>query len=68
MKVLRAFMVEKKNWIYVVSFWNWMWIVNKIGDEGARMISEGLKNNSTLTKLNLSCDEKNGKEERKETE
>ena len=26
---------------------------NRIGDEGARMISEVLKSNSTLTKLNL---------------
>ena len=29
----------------------------KIGDEGARMLSESLKTNTTLTKLNLSCDE-----------
>ena len=35
-----------------------MWTDNNIGDEGARMISEGLKCNSTLTELNLSCDEK----------
>ena len=33
-------------------------IGNDIGDSGARMISEGLKNNSTLTKLDLRCDEK----------
>ena len=33
-------------------------IGNKIGDEGARMISEGLKSNSTLTYLNLYSDEK----------
>ena len=26
---------------------------NEIGDEGARMISEGLKSNSTLTELDL---------------
>ena len=26
---------------------------NDIGDEGARMISEGLKSNSTLTELNV---------------
>ena len=32
-------------------------IGNNIGDDGARMISEGLKSNSTLTTLNLSCDE-----------
>ena len=32
---------------------------NKIGDSGARMISEVLKCNSTLTTLNLTCgDEK----------
>ena len=31
---------------------------NKIGDEGARMISESLKiNNTTLTTLYLRCDE-----------
>ena len=28
---------------------------NDIGDEGARMISEGLKSNSTLIELNLLC-------------
>ncbi len=33
---------------------NWiMWTGNKIGDEGARMISEALKTNTTLTKLDL---------------
>ena len=31
---------------------------NMIGVEGTKMISESLKINSTLTKLNLSCDEK----------
>ena len=36
-----------------------MWTVNKIGDEGARMISESLKTNTTLTELNLSNDEYN---------
>ena len=34
------------------------WIDNKIGDSGAKMISEGLKSNSTLTELNLVSDEK----------
>ena len=34
------------------------WTVNDLGGEGARMISEGLKCNSTLTKLNLYSDEK----------
>ena len=33
------------------------WTDNKIGDEGAKMISESLKINTTLTTLNLSCDE-----------
>ena len=46
---------------------NVTWTVNNIGEEGARMISEGLKCNSTLTELNLQGDEKNDKE-RKETE
>ena len=31
---------------------------NNIGDEGARMISEVLKSNSTLTELNLYGDDK----------
>ena len=34
-----------------------IWAGNKIGDEGARMISEALKINSTLTNLDLNCDE-----------
>ena len=36
------------------------WIGNKIGAEGARMMSESLKTNSTLTNLNLSSDEIHG--------
>ena len=36
----------------------WTWAGNGIGVEGARMISEALKINSTLTELNLSGDEK----------
>ena len=37
-----------------------MLTVNSIGDDGARIISEGLKSNSTLTALNLSGkDQKN---------
>ena len=36
---------------------NEVWTANKIGDEGARMISEALKNNSTLTTLWLGGDE-----------
>ena len=34
-----------------------MWPGNNIGAEGARMISEALKTNNTLTELNLGCDE-----------
>ena len=37
---------------------NEIWTVNNIGAEGARMISEGLENNSTLRKLSLLSDEK----------
>ena len=37
---------------------NWIiWTGNNIGVEGARMISESLKINTTLTELDLSCDE-----------
>ena len=31
--------------------------MNNIGDSGAGMIGESLKTNTTLTTLNLSCDE-----------
>ena len=31
------------------------WTENKIGDEGAKKISESLMINTTLTQLNLSC-------------
>ena len=34
------------------------WIVNEIGDEGAKTISESLKINTSLTSLNLLSDEK----------
>ena len=34
-----------------------MQIVNKIGDEGARRISEALKINTALTELNMCCSE-----------
>jgi len=36
--------------------WN-EWKENSIGDEGVKMISEGLKSNTALTTLNLSGDE-----------
>jgi len=35
-----------------------IWTDNRIGDEGAGMLSESLKTNTTLTYLNLSSDEK----------
>ena len=34
------------------------WTANKIGDEGAMKISESMKTNTTLTELNLECDDK----------
>ena len=40
-------------------------IVNHIGDSGAKMISEVLKCNSTLTVLSLSSDEKEQKSNKK---
>ena len=36
---------------------NWIWTDNEIRDEGAKMLSEVLKSNSTLTTLNLGCDD-----------
>ena len=36
----------------------WIWTDNDIGAEGAGMISEALKINSTLTELNLGGDER----------
>ena len=35
----------------------WIWTEYEIGDSGAKMISEALKINSTLTQLNLGGDE-----------
>ena len=37
--------------------WLLIWTENNIGESGARMISESLKTNTTLTKLDLRCDE-----------
>ena len=34
------------------------WTVNEIGAEGAIAISESLKTNSSLTELDLECDDK----------
>ena len=36
---------------------NEIWTATNIGDEGARMIGELLKTNTTLTRLNLDSDE-----------
>ena len=41
-----------------MKWYNWIWTGNNIGDEGARMLSEGLESNSTLTTLSLGGDEK----------
>ena len=41
------------------------WTDNQIGDSGASKISESLKINTTLTKLNLFCDEIRNKNEKK---
>ena len=35
----------------------WKWTDNKIGAEGATKISESLMTNTTLTILDLSCDD-----------
>ena len=42
------------------------WIGNEIGDEGAKAISESLKINTSLTSLDLRCDEKIRNEKKKE--
>ena len=36
---------------------NYKWTDNTFGLEGVKMLSEGLKSNSTLTALNLFCDD-----------
>ena len=45
--------------------WKWKevkeWIGNQIGDEGAEVISESLKINTSLTELNLAGDAKSWK-------
>ena len=43
-----------------------MQTVNRIGVEGAAMISEVMKSNSTLTELNLGGEEEKSKEERRQ--
>ena len=49
---------ENNKWIMRVLYKIGMkWIDNNIGESGARIISEALKRNSTLTKLSLWSDE-----------
>ena len=43
----------------------WKWTDNNIGGSGATAISESLKTNTTLTELDLSCDDKIEKEKKK---
>ena len=43
----------------------WFKIDGNIGDDGATLINEALKMNSTLTLLNLSSDRKKKEEKRK---
>jgi len=43
---------------------NVIWTDNYIETQGAIMISEALKSNSTLTKLNLGSDKKNDKKKK----
>ncbi len=45
----------------------WEWTDNNIGASGATAISESLKTNTTLTELNLGCDDKIEKEKRNKT-
>ena len=50
--------VKEREWIKIEMIIDiYIWTDNKIGDEGARMISEALKINTTLTELDLSGDE-----------
>ena len=44
------------------------WTGNHIGDEGARMLSESLKTNTTLTTLGLGGDQNEVKENDREEE
>ena len=41
---------------------------NEIGDEGAKSMSEALKSNTTLTSLNLGCEEEEREREREKRE
>ena len=39
---------------------------NGIGDEGAKSMSEAMKSNTTLTSLNLGCEEEEREREKRE--
>ena len=43
---------------------NEKWTANNIGDEGAAKISESLMTNTTLTTLNLRCDDNTNESKR----
>ena len=45
----------------MIKIHDWKIIGNDIGESGAKMISEGLKSNNILTRLDLSSDEKRRK-------
>ena len=32
-----------------------MWTDNRVGDDGMKVLCEGLKGNTTLTKVNMEC-------------
>ena len=43
------------------------WTDNEIGDEGARGLGDALKTNTTLTKLELGCEQQDHKETQQES-
>ena len=61
--------IERMRWREMIkNDMNWIiWTANNIGDSGAGMISEALKTNTTLTKLDLGGDEIEVNEKNKQT-
>jgi len=53
--------IQEIEMIYDDSIMKKKWTDNNIGDSGAAIICESLKTNTTLTKLDLRCDEKRSK-------
>ena len=53
-------MNKKKKWKKLIG--------NRIGDEGVKSLSETLKINTSLTSLNLGCDENENENEKKKRE